>query len=505
MRKELYSLEELIQGESGLDDKEAIRLADAWRADVMQELQTSGISVIRGLGTFTLSEGRIHFQQDADFPSLTDLPAVEGFSAQLTAAAAPGLPDFEQPSEPEAPSPVGTEEIEDHSDFATDDTLGGDVPEVGPEVPFEDARDDIPDRAISEAAGDTGASTTDLSDIDSDSLPADNADWTVGMEHALEEADRKVGGSKQTSAASVETDASDSGIVLPDTDSPLSDAPVTDTPDADVSDSGVSFENEANEANEADREGTDTSAADEIDAASAHTSSPSHTSSPARASAPSRTATRTRNAPRSRTPKRYERTENSSSKAALWTLGIVVLVVVAALIYRFAIPSATEDPTFANQQTDQEMVAAEDSILESASTATDSTTTASAADTPSDADSGDTSASTDDSAGASIDPAEPSPSNNSNSETPPPPDEIVRGMGGYTLVVASTLNEQTARRALPTFRSLGLPLGILAYESEDPIRYRIAVGHYDSVVEADSARNRLASDLPEGTWVLPVR
>jgi hypothetical protein len=78
-------------------------------------------------------------------------------------------------------------------------------------------------------------------------------------------------------------------------------------------------------------------------------------------------------------------------------------------------------------------------------------------------------------------------------------------MGGYTLVVGSTLNEITARQALGQFSSLELPMGVLGYESDDATRYRIAVGHYETAALADSARAQRANELPAGTWVLAIR
>lgn len=180
----------------------------------------------------------------------------------------------------------------------------------------------------------------------------------------------------------------------------------------------------------------------------------------------------------------------------MWIIGVVSLVVLSALIYRFGLSPASEGPAVAAKQSEQEM-----SVDDSASAAIpDSSHVLAQAGLDSLA-----SEDTDDA-------AEPPPSATEILQQPIPPDpqiasqsELVRGMGGYTLVVGSTMNETTARQTLLEFSRLELPMGVLGYESNDVTRYRLAVGHYESAALADSARIQWATELPEGTWVLAIR
>lgn len=83
--------------------------------------------------------------------------------------------------------------------------------------------------------------------------------------------------------------------------------------------------------------------------------------------------------------------------------------------------------------------------------------------------------------------------------------DIRQGMGGYTLIVGSSLKQETAIALMSTVTPLGWPSGVLTHDAGDVVRYRVAVGHFQTAVLADSTRSRYASELPEGTWVLSVR
>jgi nucleoid DNA-binding protein len=76
---------------------------------------------------------------------------------------------------------------------------------------------------------------------------------------------------------------------------------------------------------------------------------------------------------------------------------------------------------------------------------------------------------------------------------------------GYTLVVASTLVESDAISGIQRYRQLGLPAAVLAYEDDGDVRYRLAVGLYESAAAADRARQEMADRLPTGTWVRRIR
>jgi nucleoid DNA-binding protein len=100
---------------------------------------------------------------------------------------------------------------------------------------------------------------------------------------------------------------------------------------------------------------------------------------------------------------------------------------------------------------------------------------------------------------------------------PPPAEEAIRpapavaqqdfdtSTAGYTLVVASTVVESDALAGIQRYRQLGLPAAVLAYEDDGSVRYRLAVGLYESAAAADRARKEMADRLPAGTWVRRIR
>ncbi len=82
---------------------------------------------------------------------------------------------------------------------------------------------------------------------------------------------------------------------------------------------------------------------------------------------------------------------------------------------------------------------------------------------------------------------------------------ILRSTEGYTLVVGSTMNPTLAAQALKEYASLGMRTGILTDESDEVVRYRMAVGVFSSGARADSARKATPDKLPQGTWVFRIR
>ncbi len=86
-------------------------------------------------------------------------------------------------------------------------------------------------------------------------------------------------------------------------------------------------------------------------------------------------------------------------------------------------------------------------------------------------------------------------------ETPMAVATLARGMGGYTLITASTSREASASALLQSLRPLNLPSGVLYFDTEDGPLYRAALGQWPSAAAADSARQALSSELPQGTWV----
>lgn len=76
---------------------------------------------------------------------------------------------------------------------------------------------------------------------------------------------------------------------------------------------------------------------------------------------------------------------------------------------------------------------------------------------------------------------------------------------GYTLIVGSTVIETDAVEGIQRYRQLGLPAAVLSYVEDGSVRFRLAVGRYESAAIADQARQELADRLPDGTWVRRIR
>jgi len=480
----------LIQQESGLDARESARLADAWMADVLAELQTSGISVIRGLGTFTMTEAGLRFEQDDDFPSLSDFPAVEGYSAAL-ASAATVVPSASDGTGPSTESHGTTSDVvsgdttsvqrddvtDEHADFLVGagpeehsepsaGTPGEESMDSAADVDADNRKDDPTHDATADQEDDAAQESTDLSEPDDHhdepqaDESADDTDspqgdaWASGIEQAIEQADSRIeadGGSADPDGPVFTREEAPSNVDEPsDTSEPSPGAAAIHRPPEGQDDEPTAVATESSEE----------SGAKAVPA-------PAH----------------------SRSPRRYERSQSGSSRTALLAIAIVVLIVASALIYRFVVAPPEDEPAMAAAQED----------VQTASD--DSTDAMAAAGDPAASDStmGPMNASTSDS---TMTPAQEPPTATAPVSTV---DAITKGMGGYTLVVSSTLNESTARAELNNYAALGWPMGVLAYETEDLTRYRIAVGHYSTAAEADAARNQFADNLPEGTWVLSVR
>ena len=79
-----------------------------------------------------------------------------------------------------------------------------------------------------------------------------------------------------------------------------------------------------------------------------------------------------------------------------------------------------------------------------------------------------------------------------------------REAGGYTLIVASFVDESTALEVAERYRSIypDIPIGIL--RSSDDAKHRIAVGQAPTITEALDLKSRL-NHLPPESWVLSIR
>ncbi|MDA0875195.1 MAG: SPOR domain-containing protein [Bacteroidetes bacterium] len=196
----------------------------------------------------------------------------------------------------------------------------------------------------------------------------------------------------------------------------------------------------------------------------------------------------------SRSARAYEDRHSSSSRLLVGIAAIVILVVAAALLYRFVlVPEVSDSP----------VVMADDSSATEGNGMPEAELDSSAV----------TTATPEEPTGSQGADAEDGPSANPSDPVRPTADPaatealptVTAGMGGYTLVVGSTLNAASAERVRGRFTDLGLPTGVLAVTADSTTRYRIAVGHFATAAGADSLRILKASELPEGTWVLSVR
>ena len=381
------SLADLIRRGSDLEAAEAERLALAWSTEIRLELEQTGISVIRGVGTLTLSAGVVRFQQDPDFPIGSELPAVEGFSeavaASLLAASTAPKPPVNTPPTP-APRP------EEPADLPPEP----EAPPVWEELATVDETilDQVEESAIPVS---TPYFEPEEEESDADPEQEQGAAWSEGIEAAIHQAD-------------VQLDE-------------------TETPDS------------------------------------------------------------TSRRP-SRSTRAYEPGPSGSSRWIIAVAAVVVLVVIGALLYRFVLFPGVDEPPAVVLADSSAMVPADSSVAEPDST--------SQADTPQ-LDTGEPVLQTEQPTRPAATPA--AAASNPDAGT------IAPGMGGYTLIVGSTLNANSAERVRSRFTGMGLPTGVLPVTADSTTRYRIAVGLFPTAAEADTLRVRRASELPEGTWVLSVR
>ena len=82
---------------------------------------------------------------------------------------------------------------------------------------------------------------------------------------------------------------------------------------------------------------------------------------------------------------------------------------------------------------------------------------------------------------------------------------LSRKSDGYTMIVGSTSSNEKAVQSIARFASFGLPYGVLRYDEDGHIRYRMALGLFQTVSEARKILHDLADRLPAGTWIRSIR
>ena len=74
--------------------------------------------------------------------------------------------------------------------------------------------------------------------------------------------------------------------------------------------------------------------------------------------------------------------------------------------------------------------------------------------------------------------------------------------GGYAWVVASELSRAPAERRAAEFQAQGFRAGVVAEEAGGRTRYRVALGQFSSLDEANQHRPNLPAGVPADTWLL---
>ncbi len=108
---------------------------------------------------------------------------------------------------------------------------------------------------------------------------------------------------------------------------------------------------------------------------------------------------------------------------------------------------------------------------------------------------------------------DPEPRNIAATPSPAPPADIAgefvsiftRQTSGYTLVVGRSSSHLDADNRIRRYSSLGLPLAILEYEDNGITYFRLLVGRYDTIDDAQQTMQNLGSQLPGGTWIRRIR
>lgn len=97
----------------------------------------------------------------------------------------------------------------------------------------------------------------------------------------------------------------------------------------------------------------------------------------------------------------------------------------------------------------------------------------------------------------------PAPASQPEPMSPVYGESIERDVSRYTLVVASLPNEESAREEAEAWRRRGFRTGVFSEATPAGTRYRVAIGQFVSIQDADSVRSEsdIASEFPEGTWV----
>lgn len=79
---------------------------------------------------------------------------------------------------------------------------------------------------------------------------------------------------------------------------------------------------------------------------------------------------------------------------------------------------------------------------------------------------------------------------------------IDRADGGFSWIVASEFSREPAERRVADFRDRGFRADVIAEETGGRTRYRVALGQFASIEEAERFRSDLPAGVPPDTWLL---
>ena len=71
----------------------------------------------------------------------------------------------------------------------------------------------------------------------------------------------------------------------------------------------------------------------------------------------------------------------------------------------------------------------------------------------------------------------------------------------YTIMVGSTVTRAQADIHVSALPSIEFPVSVMAYETDTAAGFRVGVGLFRSVADADAVREELIDTLPQGAWV----
>jgi len=512
--REAVSLIDILFEDSPLSRRQAAGLAHTWVNEIKQELEESGVSTLEGLGILSSGISGLTFRADSGMNLMHELPPMEGYSPELAKVNGRGTPEQNESDSSEKAGTQATEKFEEKRDVDPQEPEFRSI-KVAPleSIPFEESAATEPD---SEADSDLHAV---------EESPSSSDDWEERFSAAVEKADESI--------------SADAGELLPNSGSETETHRNSGSEGESLSNSGSESESAPEAESDSNLETTQASEEEEASEFSPPVLSDGKTQDEPPETVPkensgsgdaafepdpithetdgSASPPEARAAPRRATYPSSRQSDNA--RGALWILGSFAIIITAVLIYKYGFTGSElagqEQINTTERITDQ--IPADEDSLSAGSEMTKSLA---------DGQSGDESTSGDATVPSSS-PTENDPdpvlseavesegvnsegvvSNQIESEESVI-DNSVEGitgdMSGYTLITGSSLTQNNALTSIRAFRSLGLPSGVLSYQSEGVTRYRMAVGVYPTAASADSARQAMITDLPSGTWVLRIQ